>query len=66
MAEMDALYPGYGFAKHKGYATPEHLRALERLGPCPIHRYSFAPIRQIPGDGDTGQVFSECNMKDES
>jgi ribonuclease HII len=65
MTEMDARYPGYGFARHKGYATPEHLRALERLGPCPIHRYSFAPIRQVPGEGDTGQVFSECNMKDE-
>jgi ribonuclease HII len=64
MADMDARYPGYGFARHKGYATPEHLSALERLGPCPIHRYSFAPIRQAPGDGDTGQVFSECNMKD--
>lgn len=46
MKEMDAKYPGYGFAKHKGYATKEHLMALEKLGPSPIHRYSFAPISQ--------------------
>ncbi len=39
-------YPGYGFATHKGYATPEHLAALRRLGPCPAHRRSFAPVRQ--------------------
>jgi ribonuclease HII len=47
-AEMCALaerYPGYGFAKHKGYGTEEHLQALDRLGVCPIHRRSFAPIR---------------------
>jgi ribonuclease HII len=50
MCEMEAYYPGYGFAKHKGYATTEHLRALEQLGPCPIHRYSFSPIRQTPED----------------
>ena len=42
----DAIYEGYGFASHKGYATPEHLRALAVLGPCPIHRLSFAPVRQ--------------------
>jgi ribonuclease HII len=44
---MDGLeqdYPGYGFARHKGYATQEHLAALESLGPCPAHRRSFAPI----------------------
>jgi ribonuclease HII len=46
-AEMLALserYPGYGFAQHKGYATPEHLEALGRLGPCEIHRRSFHPV----------------------
>lgn len=47
MTEFDALHPGYGFARHKGYATPEHLEALERLGPCPLHRPSFAPVRQL-------------------
>ena len=45
MEEHDSVYPGYGFAKHKGYGTDEHRRNLERLGPCPIHRYSFAPLR---------------------
>ncbi len=40
-------FPGYGFEKHKGYGTKEHLESLERLGPCPIHRRSFAPVRAI-------------------
>jgi len=46
MVELDPLYPGYGFARHKGYYTPEHLDALNRLGPCPLHRQSFAPVRE--------------------
>ena len=41
MEEYDALYPQYGFAKHKGYGTAEHIRALKEYGPCPIHRKSF-------------------------
>jgi ribonuclease HII len=41
MVAWDAVYPGYGFAEHKGYPTPEHRRALGRLGPCPLHRRSF-------------------------
>jgi ribonuclease HII len=45
MIEWDRLYPAYGFARHKGYGTPEHLAALARFGPCPIHRRSFAPIK---------------------
>ena len=45
MLELDAAHPGYGFAAHKGYPTPEHLDALRRLGPCPAHRRSFAPVR---------------------
>ncbi|MDR5710207.1 MAG: ribonuclease HII [Armatimonadota bacterium] len=45
MRELDALYPGYGFARHKGYLTREHLQALARLGPCPAHRRSFRPLR---------------------
>lgn len=44
MVEMDRQYPGYGFATHKGYATPTHQRALRNLGPCPIHRPSFEPV----------------------
>ena len=47
MVELDALHPGYGFARHKGYPTPEHLAALERLGPTPLHRRSFAPVRRV-------------------
>ncbi len=46
MIKMDKRYPGYGFARHKGYCTPQHVAALSEIGPCPIHRYSFAPIRQ--------------------
>ncbi len=45
LLEMDSQIPGYGFAKHKGYGTPEHIRALESLGPSIVHRHSFAPIR---------------------
>ncbi len=45
MRELEEVHPGYGFALHKGYPTPEHLEALRRLGPCPQHRRSFAPVR---------------------
>lgn len=45
MLELDSLYPGYGFAKHKGYPTVEHISALRRLGPCPVHRKSFRPVQ---------------------
>lgn len=55
MIELDKRYPGYGFAQHKGYATPEHLEALERLGPCPEHRTSFAPIARV---AETGLLFA--------
>jgi ribonuclease HII len=47
MVELDLRYPGYGFAQHKGYPTPEHFAALERLGPCHEHRRSFAPVRRL-------------------
>lgn len=45
MLEWDGRYPAYGFARHKGYGTAEHLAALREHGPCPIHRTSFAPVR---------------------
>lgn len=45
MRELDLRHPGYGFALHKGYPTPEHLENLRRLGPCDEHRRSFAPVR---------------------
>jgi ribonuclease HII len=46
LIRLDALYPAYGFAHNKGYGTPEHLAALERHGPCPVHRRTFAPVAQ--------------------
>lgn len=46
MVEACALYPGYGFSRHKGYGAPEHHRALATLGPCAIHRMSFKPVRE--------------------
>ena len=45
MEELDTVYPDYGFKKHKGYGTPEHLKAIENHGPCVIHRRSFAQIK---------------------
>ena len=47
MALMEERYPGYGFASHKGYSTPEHLSALRALGPCAIHRRSFEPVHVL-------------------
>ncbi len=47
MVEMDRDFPGYGLARHKGYGTREHLDCLSRLGPCPLHRRSFRPVREL-------------------
>jgi ribonuclease HII len=47
MVALDGVHPGYGFAAHKGYATPAHLAALQQLGPCAQHRRSFAPVRLL-------------------
>ena len=55
MLEMDGRYPGYGFARHKGYCTPEHIEAICRQGVCEIHRKSFAPISE--------QVESACRQR---
>ena len=46
LVELDAVYPGYGLARHKGYCSPEHMEALRRLGPTPLHRKSYAPVAQ--------------------
>jgi ribonuclease HII len=46
MEKWDAVYPQYGLARHKGYATPDHLEALRQHGPSPLHRHSFAPVRE--------------------
>lgn len=50
MLEMDRLYPGYGFSRHKGYGTALHLEALHKLGPCAIHRRSYAPVKALLPD----------------
>ncbi|BCZ96980.1 TPA: ribonuclease HII [Legionella pneumophila subsp. pneumophila] len=47
MVALDKIYPGYGFAEHKGYATPVHKEALMRLGPCKIHRRSYSPVADL-------------------
>ena len=72
MCDLDQAHPGYGFSRHKGYPTPEHFEALGRLGACPMHRRSFAPVRQALGlepmqaelfavsdDGPTGDQAGE-------
>ena len=47
MCRAAQVYPGYGFERHKGYPTPSHVQALARLGPCPLHRRSFAPVKSL-------------------
>ena len=47
MIQMDQHYPGYGFASHKGYGTPEHVAAIRERGPCALHRQSFSPFRPV-------------------
>ena len=62
MVEMDAAYPGYGFAAHKGYHAPVHVDALRRLGPCAIHRSTWEPIRLIlAGGGPDAEDFAEAD-----
>jgi ribonuclease HII len=61
MRELDTQHPGYGLASHKGYGTPEHRRQLRELGPCPLHRRTFAPVRAlITGELElTGLLFDD-------
>jgi ribonuclease HII len=61
MDELDLIYPGYGFCRHKGYATPEHLAALAKIGPCPIHRWSFAPVRESAGEVKADDYFNSVS-----
>jgi ribonuclease HII len=56
MLQADARYPGYAFARHKGYPTAQHLSCLRELGPCPIHRRSFAPVRQVSGQASQASI----------
>lgn len=51
MIELDGVYPGYGFANHKGYNAPVHQAALKAMGPCPAHRRSWSPIRALLEEG---------------
>ena len=62
MVEMHAHFPEYGFARHKGYSTPEHLSALMQHGPCEHHRRSFAPVRVALGL----QVGTQLECDDET
>ncbi|MCB1683260.1 MAG: ribonuclease HII [Pseudomonadales bacterium] len=61
MTELDRIYPGYGLARHKGYPTPAHLRALEHLGPTPVHRRSFAPVRRAAAASVDGVTCSRVS-----
>ncbi len=58
MRELDAVHPGYGLASHKGYGTPEHRRALVEIGPCVLHRRSFAPVREVDPDAVVEEALS--------
>jgi ribonuclease HII len=58
MEEFDQVYPGYGFARHKGYGTGEHMSCLRKLGPSPIHRLYFAPIRNLIASQSSGSSAS--------
>jgi ribonuclease HII len=62
LVEWDAVYPNYGLAQHKGYATPEHLEALRQHGPTPLHRHSFMPVRES-GCWAAGAVQEELPLE---
>ncbi len=72
LREWDAVHPSYGLASHKGYATPEHRKALEEHGPTPLHRRSFAPVAKCYGDdaleqavATTAMLFDEAEFEEE-
>jgi ribonuclease HII len=58
MEEFDQIYPGYGFARHKGYGTGMHISCLRKLGPSPIHRLYFAPVRNLIASQSSGPLAS--------
>ena len=58
MEEFDQIYPGYGFARHKGYGTGRHISCLQKLGPSPIHRLYFAPVRNVIISRSSGPLAS--------
>jgi ribonuclease HII len=61
MAEMDELYPGYGFSAHKGYGAPRHIEALMQLGPCAIHRMTWAPVQLAVQGKNPTLAASSCD-----
>lgn len=65
MRELDLVYPQYGFASHKGYATPEHRKALEQHGPCALHRFSFAPVRAADPEASLLQAMEQDLLFDD-
>ncbi len=65
MIAWDRVYPGYGFASHKGYPTASHLKALQSLGPLPIHRKSFAPVRALLGSAPEQKILFQSKMAGE-
>jgi ribonuclease HII len=64
MRELDVLHPQYGLAAHKGYATPEHRRALVEHGPCPLHRMSFAPVAAALGPDPSAALDARIEAGD--
>jgi ribonuclease HII len=64
MCAMDEAWPGYGFAAHKGYGVPAHARALRDLGPCPIHRQAWRPVRLVAGGGEAETLSLDFAFKD--
>jgi ribonuclease HII len=71
LRELDLVHPQYGLAQHKGYATPEHRKALREHGPCPLHRRSFAPVLAADPNGDlelaleSGELFLDDESLDD-
>ncbi len=65
MQELDARYPGYGFARHKGYPTREHLACLGRLGASPVHRRSFGPVRKVTETVNRGTRLEDRGTRKE-
>ena len=64
MAEMDDVYPGYGFSGHKGYRAAAHAEALLRLGPCPIHRRTWGPVKLALMGRDPMLVYADAMQEE--
>jgi ribonuclease HII len=65
MRELDVQHPGYGLASHKGYGTPAHRRSLAELGPCALHRRTFAPVRALLREEVTGMLFDDALLDED-